>query len=245
MNERILIVDDEESIVAPINYALKREGYITETAHDGEEALEKIEQFKPHLVILDVMMPKLSGYDVCKRIENGNIGVILLTAKDDITDKIVGLELGADDYMTKPFDMRELLARAKSIIRRIVQLGEVANSAEQEISDKKDKTDDKEIRINGDKIRILKNQHEVYVDGALIELKPKEFDLLVELASNINIVFSREQLLNNVWGYDYVGGTRTVDIHIQRIRKKFGAHQKHIITVHGVGYKFVGEYNEA
>lgn len=204
MKKKILIVDDEQSIVDAVAYSFRREGYVVETANDGEEALRLVESFQPNLIILDVMMPKLSGYDVCRKLENRKgIGIILLTVKDDIVDKVLGLELGADDYVTKPFDLRELLARSKALIRRMD--GRDTNIVQEEI-----------IVRN---IQLNLFQRTLYVDNNLVKLTPKEFDLLVLLFTNLERVYSREDLLNIVWGMDYIGGTRTVDIHIQRLRK--------------------------
>ena len=229
MNERILVADDETSITAPIVYALKREGFLTEIAHDGQVVLEKTREFQPHVIILDIMMPKLNGYDVCKKLEGENIGILLLTAKDDIVDKVLGLELGADDYITKPFDMRELMARVKSVLRRITKEKEAEQAENIKVKD----------------LKIMYAQRKVYIKDQLIDFKPKEFDLLYKLLSNTNIVFTRDQLLDSVWGIEYAGGTRTIDIHIQRIRKKIGnPYENLIITVHGVGYKGIGEIHE-
>ncbi|MBA4492739.1 response regulator transcription factor [Paenactinomyces guangxiensis] len=226
MSAKILVADDEKRIVDAISYALLREGYQVEVAYDGEEALRKIESFHPKIAILDVMMPKKSGFDVCKQLENkAGTGIILLTAKNDIVDKVLGLEFGADDYITKPFDIRELGARVKSLLRRL------SKSAEQEMAT---------IEI-GD-LKVLIKQRKVALYGKTLDLTPKEFDLFAVLASNPERVYSREELLDVVWGIDYAGGTRTVDIHIQRLRKKLG-HPYHQIlqTVYGVGYKATGE----
>ncbi|MFD2615452.1 response regulator transcription factor [Paenibacillus gansuensis] len=237
MEQRILVVDDEVSIAQPVTYAFRREGYVVETAHDGEEALRKAEWFKPHVIVLDVMMPKLNGYEVCRRLDDReNIGIVLLTVKNDIVDKVLGLELGADDYMTKPFDLRELISRVKALLRR---LNKGAKEAEQE-----------EIRLGG-LILHTKKRTAVYRDpqlgdypeeqGTELELTPKEFDLLVLLCSHPERVYTRDELLDLVWSMDYAGGTRTVDIHIQRLRKKIGENGPGLLqTVYGVGYKAVG-----
>ena len=230
MEEKILVVDDEKSIADVIAYAFKREGYIVGKAYDGEEALNKIQIFNPHIVIIDVMMPKMNGFEVCRKLDNReNIGIVMLTAKSDIVDKVVGLELGADDYITKPFDIREIIARVKSLIRR---LNKHSNQSE-----------DNDIQIKDLKVRI--KQRKVIIKGEELEFTPKEFDLLVLLLSNLERVYSRDQLLDLIWGMEYIGGTRTVDIHIQRIRKKLGKPYENIIqTVYRVGYKAVGEINE-
>ncbi|MGG1311512.1 MULTISPECIES: response regulator transcription factor [Cohnella] len=226
MEKKVLVVDDERSIVNALAYALRREGYAVETAHDGEEALAKAAAFRPHVIILDVMMPKLSGYEVCRKLQNRKgTGIILATVKNDIVDKVLGLELGADDYVTKPFDMRELLARVKALARRMEYgAGE----------------DAEEIVVG--EVRLSKAERTLTVAGRPVELTPKEFDLLAHLLSHPERVYSREQLLDLVWGMDYAGGTRTVDIHIQRLRKKLGSPGQHLLqTVYGVGYKGTGQ----
>jgi len=230
MNERILVVDDEKSIVDVLTYALKKEGYIIEKAYDGQEALEKVKSFKPQIMILDLMLPKINGYDVCKKLEDEHIGIIMLTAKNDIVDKIIGLELGADDYLTKPFDIREVLARVKSLSRRFKKTTE-------------EKQDYNLIMIKD--LCINKNQKSVSIKDVKIYFTAMEFELICLLLSNANIVYSRDQLLDIVWGIDYVGVTRTVDTHVQRIRKKLGdIYQNSIQTVHGMGYKGVDDFFE-
>jgi two-component system, OmpR family, alkaline phosphatase synthesis response regulator PhoP len=231
MEEKILVVDDEKSIAYAIAYAFKREGYSTEIAYDGEEPLKKIQTFKPHVVILDVMMPKMNGYEVCKKLgDRDDLGIVMLTAKNDIVDKVLGLELGADDYIVKPFDIREIVARTKSLIRR---LNKNVNESE-----------DDEIKIND--LRIILKQRKVLLKGEELELTPKEFDLLALLLSNLNRVYTREELLDLIWGMEYFGGTRTVDIHIQRIRKKLQEPYQDVIqTVYRVGYKAIGKIHES
>jgi len=230
MEGKVLVVDDEKSITDAIAYAFKREGYIVEVAYDGEEALNKIVTFKPHVVILDVMMPKMNGFEVCRKLDNrDDLGIVMLTAKNDIVDKVLGLELGADDYIVKPFDIREILARVKSLIRRLNK-----NNNESEPED---------IKIKD--LRVILNQRKVIIKGQELELTPKEFDLLVLLLSNLNRVYTREKLLDLIWGMEYFGGTRTVDIHIQRIRKKLHEPYQDIIqTVYRVGYKAIGKIYE-
>lgn len=205
--------------------ALRREGYEVDTAGDGEEALSKTNTFHPNVLVLDVMMPKLSGYDVCRKLENrDDIGIILLTVKNDIVDKIVGLELGADDYMTKPFEIRELLARVKALLRRLEK-----NTAEV-----------KSELIEYGILRVHPDRRSAELGEESLELTPKEFDLLLLLLSHPQRVYMREELLEQVWDMDYAGGTRTVDIHIQRLRKKLGEPYQNILqTVYGVGYKAV------
>lgn len=228
MEKKVLVVDDEKSIADAIAYALTREGYQVKTASNGSEALELVKVFQPKVLILDVMMPVLNGFDVCRQLENkDSLGIILLTAKADIIDKVLGLELGADDYLTKPFDMRELLARVHSLFRRVNKSREVLS-----------------IIAIGD-LRVLLDQHVVTLDGSQLDLTPKEFELLVHLLSNPQRVYSRDELLDLVWGMDYIGGTRTVDIHVQRLRKKLGhPYQQLIQTVHGYGYKGIGALHE-
>lgn len=230
MNEKILIVDDEKSILDVLTYALKREEYIVERAYDGQEALDKIKTFKPHIIILDLMIPVINGYDVCKKIESENIGIIMLTAKDDIVDKILGLELGADDYLTKPFDIREVLARVKSLSRRFKK---TANE-----NHDKNPISIKELIIN-------QKQRTVTIKDIRLEFTAMEFNLLYLFLSNPNIAYSRERLLDIVWGMEYIGGTRTVDTHVQRVRKKLGSKYQDLIqTVHGIGYRGVDEIFE-
>ncbi|MGG4126972.1 response regulator transcription factor [Paenibacillus illinoisensis] len=226
MTKKVLVVDDESSIVSAIAYALRREGYEVETANDGEEALVKVASFHPQVMILDVMMPRLDGYGVCRRLEDReDIGIILLTVKNDIVDKIVGLEMGADDYMTKPFEIRELLARVKALMRRV-----------EKSSPPPDEQKNQPI-VNGD-LRIHVAHRTVTVKEEKLDLTPKEFDLLTILMSNPERVYTRDDLLDRVWGMEYAGGTRTVDIHIQRLRKKIGdTDQQKLQTVYGIGYK--------
>ncbi|MFF2909296.1 response regulator transcription factor [Paenibacillus sp. NPDC057934] len=232
MNKKILVVDDEPGIVSAIAYALRREGYEVDTAGDGEEALGKVSTFQPDALVLDVMMPRMSGYDVCRKLENrSDIGIILLTVKNDIVDKIIGLELGADDYMTKPFEIRELLARVKALLRRL---------------DKKAGGDTKTELIQYGTLKVQPDHRSVQIAGDQLDLTPKEFDLLLLLLSHPQRVYMREELLEQVWEMDYAGGTRTVDIHIQRLRKKLGDPYQNILqTVYGVGYKAVpaGDYS--
>ncbi|MEG2650957.1 MAG: response regulator transcription factor [Eubacterium sp.] len=213
MNEKILVVDDETAIVDLIKMELEFEGYQVETAYDGEEAIEKGKRWLPDLIVLDIMLPKLNGYDVCKTLSPVlEVPIILLTAKTDIVDKVLGLELGADDYLTKPFDNRELLARIKAHLRRSSR--------------------------SSDNKSIMPEERMVLLEGNEIHLTPKEFDLLYLLASNLEQVFPRDALLEKIWGYDYYGDTRTVDMHVQRIRRKIDTQpNKFIQTVFGIGYK--------
>lgn len=221
--QKILVIEDEKSIADAIVYALRREGFTADVAYDGEEALKVFDLFKPNAMILDIMLPGINGFEVLKRLESKNtVGIIVLTAKEDIVDKILGLELGADDYITKPFDMRELLARLRSLLRRLqVKAGDRAQT---------------EIQLNG--LMLNLQQRKAVADDKLLDLTPKEFDLLALLAASPERVYTRDQLLDLIWGMEYIGGTRTVDIHVQRVRKKLGPDYSDILqTIHGVGYK--------
>lgn len=228
MIKKILIIEDELAIADLMSYSLKKEGYIVKTVDNGSEGIEITENFKPNLIILDLMLPDISGFDVCRNItQSFNIPIIMITAKCDITDKVLGLELGADDYITKPFDMREVLVRIRSIFRRIDIIEKsVINKEVSYISVGKD-------------IKIYKDERVVVKEKKEVEFTPKEFDLLIFLAENKGKVFSRAQLLDMVWGFEYLGDTRTVDIHIQRIRKKLEEDKGSSIieTVFGVVYK--------
>lgn len=227
-NKKIIIIEDETAISDFICYSLSKEGYIVKAFENGEDGINALESFKPNLIILDLMLPDISGFDICKNVTNTfNIPIIIITAKCDITDKLLGMELGADDYITKPFDMREVLVRIKSIFRRIELTKEIVIGNE-----------DNAIVIQK-YIEIYKDERKVLKDGQEVELTPKEFDLLLFLAENGGKVFSRAQLLDKVWGFEYIGDTRTVDIHVQRIRKKLDKVKNYSIieTVFGVGYK--------
>ncbi|APF27906.1 response regulator transcription factor [Clostridium botulinum] len=228
MIKKILIIEDELAIADLMSYSLKKEGYIVKTVDNGSEGIEITESFKPNLIILDLMLPDISGFDVCRNItQSFNIPIIMITAKCDITDKVLGLELGADDYITKPFDMREVLVRIRSIFRRI------------DIIEKSVINKDISYTSIGKDIKIYKDERVVIKEKKEVEFTPKEFDLLIFLAENKGKVFSRAQLLDKVWGFEYLGDTRTVDIHIQRIRKKLEEYKGRSIieTIFGVGYK--------
>lgn len=223
----ILIVDDEQPIRTLLEYNLKQSNYETMTAVDGEEALEVIREQSPDLVLLDLMLPKLDGIDVCKtlRHEENNVPIIMLTARGEEPDKILGLEIGADDYMTKPFSPREVLARVRAVLRR---------SDQQQQEPKVDVLEEGPLRVYPD-------QYEVYKDDTLIEFTPKEFELLVYFMQNKNIVLTRDQLLSAVWNYDFAGDTRIVDVHVSHLREKIEENTKkptYIKTVRGIGYKF-------
>ncbi len=223
--QRILIADDDANIAELISLYLMKEGYETKRAADGREALRMVPIFDPDLIILDIMMPEMDGYEVCREVrKNNSTPIIMLTAKGETFDKVLGLELGADDYMVKPFDTKELVARVKAVLRRL------------------DNKESNSKKINFDNLMInLSNYSVAYMDEN-VEMPPKELELLFYLASHPNQVFTREQLLNQIWGYEYYGDTRTVDVHIKRIREKLGNDEDHpkwsIKTVWGVGYKF-------
>lgn len=229
MNNKILVIDDEKAIADIIKFNLEKEGYSVETAYDGEEGMEAVKRYIPELVILDVMMPKKDGFQVLKEIRmNYNFPVIMLTAKEEEVDKVLGLELGADDYITKPFSMRELVARVKANLRR-VDFSNISNS------------DDSNIIISSDGLVLDVNKYEVKKDGNVVELTLREYELLKFLASSANQVFSREQLLEEVWGYEYYGDIRTVDVTVRRLREKIeddNGEFRYILTKRGVGYYF-------
>jgi two-component system response regulator ResD len=223
----ILIIDDEEHIVELVKLYLAREGFETHEAYDGPSALELFHAEPPELVILDLMLPGLPGTEVCKEIrKSSDVPILMLTAKDDIVDKVVGFEIGADDYLTKPFQPKELVARVKALQRR----------ARRPVVAEEEKGVMRFASLSIDPAR-----REVLARGNPVELRPKEFDLLLALARAPGQVFSREQLLNKVWGYDFEGFSRTVDVHVQHVREKVGAAGGNaglIATVWGVGYKF-------
>jgi DNA-binding response OmpR family regulator len=220
----VLVVDDERNIVQLVRLYLAKEGFRVEAASNGREALEKVQQVRPDLVLLDLMLPEIDGLEVCRRLRKGNdLPIIMLTARDDDVDKIVGLELGADDYLTKPFNPRELVARVKAVLRRY-EAG---------------RTPSRLLRFVD--LEIDLDRREVRIAGELIELRPKEFDLLSALARRPGVVYERERLLQLAWGYDYYGDTRTVDVHVTWLRDKLSTSRARIQTVWGVGYKLVDE----
>jgi DNA-binding response OmpR family regulator len=223
---RVVIVDDDESIRELATLYLRKEGFDVSCAVDGTSALEKIRQLDPALVVLDLMLPGISGYDVCRAVRaESSVPIIMLTARDEDVDKIVGLELGADDYLTKPFNPRELVARIRAVLRRAeAGAGQGATAV---------------IRLG--ELTIDKQRREVKIDGAELTIRTKEFDLLAALAENAGIVLTREQLLDRVWGYNFYGETRTVDVHVQHVRARIAGSGLSIVTVRGVGYKLVEE----
>jgi len=226
----ILVVDDERNIVQLVRLYLSKEGFRVESASSGPEALAKVQPVRPDLVLLDLMLPEMDGWEVCRRLRKQGdpsagsgqaLPIIMLTARDDDVDKIVGLELGADDYLTKPFNPRELVARVKAVLRR-----SEAGKAQARI-----------LRVAD--LDIDLDRREVHIAGERVELRPKEFDLLAALAGNPGVVYARERLLQLAWGYDYAGDTRTVDVHVAWVRDKIRCSKAKIQTVWGVGYKLV------
>lgn len=230
--QKILIVDDDENIAELISLYLTKECFETSIVYDGESALEAVETFKPNLVLLDLMLPGIDGYQVCREIRTtSSIPIIMLSAKGEIFDKVLGLELGADDYMEKPFDTKELVARVKAVLRRYKPAA--APAAEPTPPAARIKmVEYPDLTIN------LTNYSVVY-KNKVIEMPPKELELLYFLAASPNQVFTREQLLDQIWGYEYIGDTRTVDVHIKRLREKIRDHETwRLSTVWGIGYKF-------
>lgn len=229
MSQKVLVVDDEQSIVTLLQYNLEQSGFEVLTAFDGEEGINKIFSEDPDIVVLDLMLPKMDGVEVCKavRSEKNQVPILMLTAKDDEFDKVLGLELGADDYMTKPFSPREVTARLKAILRR-------SQALRQHESEK----ENKEIIIG--KLKILPEHFEAYRNGELIDLTPKEFELLIYLIERQGRVITREHMLNSVWNYEFAGDSRIVDVHISHLREKIEENPKqpqYIKTVRGLGYK--------
>lgn len=231
MSKKILVVDDESSIVTLLKYNLEQAGFHVDTAYDGQEAYDSVLKNKPDLIILDLMLPKMDGMEVCKalRLQKINTSIIMLTAKDDEFDKVLGLELGADDYMTKPFSPREVTARVKAVLRRTHTNAEQITSARNENS------------FEFGELRVYPERFEVFLREETLEFTPKEFELLVYLMENKNRVLTRDQLLSAVWNYDFAGDTRIVDVHISHLRDKIEESSRKPIfikTIRGLGYKF-------
>ena len=227
--QKILIVDDDENIAELISLYLTKECFDTKMVYNGEDALAAFDTYQPNLILLDLMLPGIDGYQVCREIRTrSNTPIIMLSAKGEVFDKVLGLELGADDYIMKPFDAKELVARVKAVLRRY----QVGSKPETPQADKGKCVEYPGIEIN------LTN-YSVIVDGHTVEMPPKELELLYFLAASPNQVFTREQLLDHIWGYEYIGDTRTVDVHIKRLREKIKDHASWAITtVWGIGYKF-------
>lgn len=225
--QKILIVDDDNNIAELISLYLTKECYDTQIVNDGEEALRAFEQYNPNLILLDLMLPGMDGYQVCREVRSkANVPIIMLSAKGEIFDKVLGLELGADDYIMKPFDSKELVARVKAVLRRYQPV-----KVEPAASDIKC-VEYPDLTIN------LSNYSVIY-QGHAVDMPPKELELLYFLAASPNQVFTREQLLDHIWGYEYIGDTRTVDVHVKRLREKINDHGDwQIATVWGIGYKF-------
>ncbi len=225
--QKILIVDDDVNIAELISLYLTKECYDTRMVHDGEEALSVYEQYGPNLILLDLMLPGIDGYQVCREIRaKANLPIIMLSAKGEIFDKVLGLELGADDYIMKPFDSKELVARVKAVLRRYQPAKPEAPSADIKC-------------VEYPELTINQSNYSVIYQGHPVDMPPKELELLYFLASSPNQVFTREQLLDHIWGYEYIGDTRTVDVHVKRLREKIKDHETwSIATVWGIGYKF-------
>ncbi len=234
MKEKILIVEDDPAIREALSYNLGREGYEVKAVGDGVAALEAARASAPDVVVLDLMLPELDGFDVTRTLrKESNVPILMLTARDDEIDRVLGLELGADDYLTKPFSMRELLARIKAMLRRVRLAKEDAEPQAARAGK----------RLASGNLEIDLTRHEAYLNGKVLEFKPKEYDLLVFLMQNPGQVFSREQLLEQVWGWEFSGGSRTVDVHVRWLRSKIEQDPEQpvrIITVRGVGYRFEG-----
>ena len=225
MNTKILMIDDDLNICESVKLYLEHEGYEVKTANDGVQGVESFKLYSPDIVLLDIMMPKKDGWQVCREIrEISSVPIMMLTAKGEVFDKVLSLELGADDYLIKPFDMRELSAKTKAILRRCQAEG--------------DKHGDETIRF--DNLEISRQKYELKICGKPVDVPPKELELIYFLASNSNHVFTRDQLLDKVWGFDYLGDSRTVDVHVKRLREKLEgiSTEWNLKTVWGIGYKF-------
>lgn len=225
--QKILIVDDDENIAELVSLYLTKECFDTKIVSDGESALSVYETYEPNLILLDLMLPGIDGYQVCREIRSKNsTPIIMLSAKGEVFDKVLGLELGADDYMEKPFDSKELVARVKAVLRRSIPAKTSTVEADSKVVEYPD-------------LVVSLNDYSVLYNGKYLDMPPKEIELLFFLASQPNQVFTREQLLDHIWGYEYVGDTRTVDVHIKRLREKISDHEAwRLHTVWGVGYKF-------
>lgn len=237
MTKRILVVDDEVSILTLLQFNLQQAGFEVITATDGELALEKAKSESPDFIVLDLMLPKLDGMEVCKSLRSQQVQtpILMLTAKDDEFDKVLGLELGADDYMTKPFSPREVVARIKAILRRI------------KVYEEPQQADEKIHKIKIGQLEVVAENYEAFFNGEKLELTPKEFELLVYLSKNKDKVLTRDRLLSTVWDYDFTGDTRIVDVHISHLREKIESNSKkpqYIKTVRGLGYKMEAPKSE-
>jgi DNA-binding response OmpR family regulator len=236
MSEKILVVEDELSLQETLAYNLKKEGYSVESVGDGRSALEAARRLKPDLIVLDIMLPEMDGFEVARILRKEmSAAILMLTARDDEIDRVVGLEVGADDYLTKPFSMRELLARVKSQLRR-------ARLLREEMGKAKD-LDSPHEKLTFDNLVIDLTRREVLIDSQPLQLKPKEYELLLFLAEHRRQMLSREFVLERVWGWDFIGDSRTVDVHVRWLRQKIEAdpaNPQRIVTVRGGGYRFEG-----
>lgn len=225
--QKILIVDDDENIAELISLYLTKECFDTKIVHDGESALEAHKSFQPDLILLDIMLPRIDGYQVCREIRTySDTPIMMLSAKGEVFDKVLGLELGADDYMEKPFDSKELVARVKAILRRVKPTSQSVPAANIK-------------SVTYPDLEISLTNYAVTYMGQHVDMPPKELELLYFMAASPNHVFTREQLLDQIWGYEYIGDTRTVDVHIKRLREKIKDHENwRIATIWGIGYKF-------
>ena len=225
---RILIVDDDNNIAELISLYMTKECYETLIVNDGESVLPAMEGFDPNLILLDIMLPGMDGYQVCREVRaKYNVPIIMLSAKGEVFDKVLGLELGADDYIEKPFDSKELVARAKAVLRRYKAIPVATDTSKEEKS------------VEYPDLIVNLTNYSVLYKGVTVEMPPKELELLYFLASSPNHVFTREQLLDQIWGYEYIGDTRTVDVHIKRLREKIKDHDNwKLSTIWGIGYKF-------
>ncbi len=223
--KKVLVVDDDVNICELLRLYLEKDGYKVRSANDGEQAVAQFSQFNPNLILLDIMLPKMDGWQVCREIrKTSSVPIIMITAKGEVFDKVLGLELGADDYISKPFDTKEVIARVKAVLRRTSSTVNVLNVKE----------------VKYDKISVNLTNYELKINDMQVDLPPKELELLYHLASNPNRVYTRDQLLDEVWGFEYFGDSRTVDVHVKRLREKVdGVSDKWTLkTVWGVGYKF-------
>lgn len=232
MSKKVLVVDDEQSIATLLQYNLEQAGFNVITASDGEEGFHKALQEAPDMIILDLMLPSMDGIEVCKQLRQQKVQtpILMLTAKDDEFDKVLGLELGADDYLTKPFSPREVVARVKAILRRVTTTVQINET----------KVEEEKNEINIGQLAIMPDHYEAYFNGERLELTPKEFELLVYLGKHKGRVLTRDQLLSAVWNYDFAGDTRIVDVHISHLREKIEQNTKkpvYIKTIRGLGYK--------
>ena len=236
MADKILVVEDEIPLQETLLYNLEKQGYEIDGASDGKTAIEKARSFHPDLIILDVMLPVMDGFEVCRILrQEMNTPIIMLTARTDEIDRVVGLEVGADDYLSKPFSMRELLARVKALLRRVRLITETMNREESE--------DTKKNKILSGNLRIDQNRHEVFLEDHILDLAPKEYDLLLYFIDHKRYILTRNQILEKVWGWEYSGDSRTIDVHVSWLREKIEKDPEtplRIITVRGSGYRFEG-----